>query len=160
MRFPGVTLSSIADGDTFFSDPGSEIHVLYSPVIDDGCISLVESGKENIQTLIESYRDSTDMTFILSRLAAGDSSPLFRTNPMFGDFSAATYDHAEMLRTVMDARAAFDNLSSDVRAKFDNDFVTWFSSAGSPEWASFMTGNVPGDPSPATSESEVENNES
>ena len=135
----GVTLSQICSGDSFISSSGDRFHVLYSAVIEDGSLRLLESGKEDISLLINSYRDQTDMSFIIARLTAGDSSVLNQRAPMYGDFSLCSYDHAEMLRNVMDAHNYFDHLPAATRSRFDDDFVKWFSSAGSRDWSEKMT---------------------
>ena len=67
---------------------GDRYHIDYQPIIEDGCIQLVESGRTDIQALIDSYADSCDMSLILQRLSIGDTSVLNPKTPMFGDFTA------------------------------------------------------------------------
>ena len=72
MRNPN---SAVSDPNSFISHSGDEFHVKYSPrVLQNGEVKLVESGKDDIKAMINSFRDSTDMSFILQRLAVGDTS--------------------------------------------------------------------------------------
>ena len=53
--------AKLTNPNDFVSDPGSPIRTFYSgKVLPDGSIQVVESGKENIQDKIESFRDQTD----------------------------------------------------------------------------------------------------
>ena len=135
----GVTLSTIADPDTFVSQAGDPIHLLYSPILKDGDIALVEAGKQSIPDYINSHKELCDMSFILSRLAAGDASVLNAREAFYADVSELSWNRAEMLQHVSDMQMYFDHLPDAVREKFDNSFPTWISSAGTPEWSDKMT---------------------
>lgn len=139
MRF--TTLSQICDGNSFISSAGSPVKIIYTPAFSDGQIVLNETGKFDISEFIQAYADSTDMSFILSRLAAGDSSVLNVRNGFYGDSSLLTYDHRAALDTVISAQTYFDNLDKDTRDKFHDSFVEWIQSAGTPEWVSRMVKN-------------------
>lgn len=155
MRF--TTLSQICDGNSFISSPGSPVKLIYTPAYVDGQITLNETGKFDIAEFIESYAETTDMSFILSRLAAGDSSVLNVQHGFYGDSSFLSHDHRAALDTVISAQTYFDNLDKETRDKFNDNFVEWIQSAGSPEWVSRMVKNpapVP-ESSPANPESEV-----
>lgn len=134
----GVTLSTLADRNTFFTNPGCKDHIIYSPSVEDGRIKLLESGKEDTDVIIQSYAEQCDMSIILSRLSAGDTSVLDARPCFYGDMTGFPESRAEFLQSVIDARAVFDNLSSEVKAKFDNDFRNWYSTAGQPEWVQNM----------------------
>ena len=156
MRF--TSISQICDGNTFISSSGSPVKIIYTPAYVDGQIVLNESGKFDIAEFIGSYADTTDMSFILSRLAAGDSSVLNVKNGFYGDSSFLSQDHRAALDTVISAQTYFDNLDNDTRAKFHDNFVEWIQSAGTPEWVSRMTKNPAPESTPAPSpapESEV-----
>lgn len=157
MRF--TSLSQICDGNTFFSSSGSPVKIIYTPAYIEGQIILNESGKFDISEFISSYAETTDMSFILSRLAAGDSSVLNIKDGFFGDSSMLPHDHRAALDTVISAQVYFDNLDNETRNKFHDNFVEWIQSAGTPEWISRMTKNpttsVPSVPDRASTESEV-----
>lgn len=139
MRF--TTLSQICDGNCFFSSVGSPVKIIYTPAYVDGQIVLNESGKYDIAEFIGAYAETTDMAFILSRLAAGDSSVLNVQSGFYGDSSLLTHDHRAALDTVISAQIYFDNLDKETRDKFHDNFVEWIQSAGTPEWISRMVKN-------------------
>ncbi len=153
------TLSHICDGNTFISDSGSPVKLIFTPALEDGQIVLNETGKFDISEFINSYADTTDMSFILSRLAAGDSSVLNVSQGFYGDSSILPDDHRAALDTVISAQTYFDNLPQETRDKFNDSFVEWIQSAGTKEWVSRMVKN----PAPAvtddSTESEVKPNE-
>lgn len=153
------TLSHICDGNTFISSSGSPVKLIFTPAFEDGQIVLNETGKFDISEFINSYVDSTDMSFILARLAAGDSSVLNVSRGFFGDASILSHDHRAALDTVISAETYFDNLPKETRDKFNDSFVEWIQSAGTKEWVSRMVTNpvpVPDN----SSESEVKPDES
>lgn len=132
MRHPKA---SVTDPNSFVSSPGDLFHVRLSPrVLEDGQIKLVESGKDDIKDMINSFRDSTDMSFILQRLAAGDTSVLNQRPGFFGDFTQMPTTYAEALQLVIDGRREFNALPLDVKNSFNNDFRQFLASAGTPEW--------------------------
>lgn len=154
------SLSSLCDGNTFFSCSGSPVKVLYTPALVDGELVLNETGKFDISEFINSYADTTDMAFILSRLSAGDSSVLNVQRGFFGDSSFLSYDHRAALDTVISAQVYFDNLPQETRDKFNDSFVEWIQSAGTADWVSRMTVNNAAPESSDSSESEVVRDES
>lgn len=153
-------LSLICDGNTFISDSGSPIKVIFTPAYEDGQIILNETGKFDISEFINSYADTTDMAFILSRLAAGDSSVLNVSQGFFGDASILTDDHRAALDTVISAQTYFDNLPKETREKFNDSFVEWIQSAGTKDWVSRMVKNPVSSETVTSTESEVNTNES
>lgn len=141
-----TSLSQICDGSSFISSAGSPVKIIYTPAYVDGQIILNETGKFDIAEFIEAYADTTDMAFILSRLAAGDSSVLNMQNGFYDDSSLLSHDHRAALDTVISAQTYFDNLDKATRDKFHDNFVEWIQSAGTPEWISRMVKNpVPSD---------------
>ena len=131
--------AKVSDPNSFVSCSGEEFHIEYSPKVNvDGTISLVESGKTDINEYINSFRDSTDMSYILSRLAAGDTSVLNPKTPFYGDFTEVPKTYAEALQMVIDGEKHFMQLPLDVRNQFDNDYRQWFAQAGSEDWMTKM----------------------
>lgn len=132
MRNPNACVS---DPNKFVTNPGDKYHILYSPVVNsDGTINLIESGKDDIQEMIDSYREQTDMSYILQAMANGDTSVLSHKQPMYGDFTDMPKTYAQALQMVIDAETQFNKLPLDIRNKFDNDYKQWFAQAGSDEW--------------------------
>lgn len=134
----GVSLSDIKDPSRFFTNEGDPIGIQYSPVIEDGEVVLKVSAKFSIPDFINSYADSCDMSFIIARLKAGDSSVLNVVPANFGDTTIFPDNRAAMLQTVIDAQNTWDHLSPDIKSRFDDDFHSWFAQAGSEDWVSKM----------------------
>lgn len=136
MRNKNATVSNPND---FITCPGSKVHITYSPkVLDNGIIKLIQSGKENIQDKINSFREQCDISFILRRLEMGDTSVLNDKVPNYGDFTQVPKSYAEALQCVIDAEKKFYDLPLDTRNLFDNDYRQWFATAGSPDWIDKM----------------------
>lgn len=152
-------LSQICDGNTFISSPGSPIKQIFTPALEDGQIVLNETGKFDISEFINSYAETTDMSFILARLAAGDSSVLNVSQGFFGDASILADDHRAALDTVISAQIYFDNLPKETRDNFNDSFVEWIQSAGTKEWVSRMVKNPVPTVSDDSHESEVKPDE-
>lgn len=120
---------------SIFTDSGSPIHMIYTPVVnEDGNVDLVESGKENTDDYIQSFKDSCDMEVIIQRFLAGDSSALNKKAAMFGDFTSMPKTYAEVLQLQIDAKKAFDELPVETKEKFDNDINKFLANAGESEW--------------------------
>ena len=129
----------VPDFSGFFSHPGETEHIIYAPSFAaDGTIVLSASDVVDIKKEINSYRDQTDMAYILSRLMAGDDSVLTDKSPMYGDFTQFPRTYAEMLQLVQNGEDAFNALPADVRLKFDNDRCKWFASIGTDDWFNSM----------------------
>lgn len=136
MRNP---FACVKDPNAFVTCPGNRFSVTYTPIVSkDGTIKLKPSGKVDIQAKIESFRDTTDMSFILARLGQGDTSVLRPDPGYYGDFTQMPKTMAEALQLVIDGRSKFDQLPDSIRGKFDYDFNKWFSSSGSSAWFTAM----------------------
>lgn len=117
------------------SNPGTRIKKELVPRVDEkGRLTLEVGGDYNTDAFIQSWKDSTDMAYILSRLAAGDKSVLGQSSAVYGDLTVAPKTLAEALQLRIDANNAFDRLPDDVKLKFDNDPSEFFRLSGSAEW--------------------------
>lgn len=136
MRNEFAKVSKPAD---FVSCPGEEYHIIYSPIVKpDGTIVLEVSGKESIKDMINSQLAQTDMSWILKQLSLGNTSVLNQNTPMYGDFTNMPKSNAEFLQMYIDGENAFNKLDPEIRAKFDNDFMQWFATAGTNDWSEKM----------------------
>lgn len=128
-------MKNLKDINSFITDPGDPIHVVYgSKVQPNGMIKLEPIGKENTDDFIQSFAESTDISFILAKLAAGDTSVLNQRQVMYGDFTKAPTNLAEAMQLQIDSRNAFDRLPVEVKQKFNNDPNQFFASAGEAAW--------------------------
>lgn len=136
----------------FVSCSGDRFRPVYTPEIAvDGQIELVQTGVEDLQQYIDSFKDSCDISVMVQRFIAGDETALRNGNPVFMDLLGAPKTLAEAYAMNFRAEAAFNNLPADVRAKFNNNFYTFLSGAGTQEW--FDTLKM--DPVPGPIEKEV-----
>lgn len=132
--------SRVPDDFTSFKSPAGDLfHDILTPSFRaDGTIELSVSDRIDIKKEINSHRDETDMSFILSRLMAGDDTVLNPNPPMYGDFTQFPTSYAEMLNMVFDGERYFDSLPIETRKQFDNDRGKWFASIGSDSWLDAM----------------------
>lgn len=134
--------AKVSDPNTFVTCPGSPDRILYDAKVKfDGSIDVVPTGKENIQDKIESFRDQTDMSYIIKQLQLGNVGVLTVNPGQYGDFTQAPKNMAEALQLQIDAEKAWNGLPVDVRAKFDYDLNKWLVTAGSEEWNAKMSLN-------------------
>lgn len=125
--------------NSIVSESGSEIHVIYTPkVTENGNFELVPSGKENIHEFIQSQKNTTDMSYILARMAAGDPSVMV-DGAVYGDFSNVPDTLAEVLQMQIDSNNLFSKLPLSVREQFDYDPNKFFAQAGSSAWLEKMS---------------------
>lgn len=131
--------AKVSDPNDFSTPCGSSSRIIYSSkVTPNGMIILTPTGKEDIQEKMDSFRESTDMSFILHQLSVGNTSVLTNKQMMFGDFTEAPANLAEAQQLLIDGEAAFNKLPLDVRSKFDNNFRNWLFTSGTEEWMQKM----------------------
>ena len=136
--------AKVSDPNTFFTCAGDTEHILYSSkILPDGTISLSKSGKENIQEIINSYRDSCDMGYILHMLALGDQSVLNQRQGFYADLSEAPDNLIEAYEIIINGKQAFESLPVEVKQSFNNNFVEWLGKNGSEEWITKMSKVIP-----------------
>lgn len=129
-----IKTAKVSDPNSFVSNPGSDIHILYKSKINPkGEIILTEYGKESISEKINAQKEFTDMEYIRSRIAAGDMS-VMKDPGVYADVTKLPKTLAESLQIRIDAEHAFYQLPVDVRNKFNNNFNLWLMEAGSNEW--------------------------
>lgn len=131
--------AKVSDPNSFVTESGSPERILYSAKVKvDGSIEVVPSGKENIQDKIESFRDQTDMSYIIKQLMLGNADVLNVHPGQYGDFTQAPKSMAEALQLQIDAEKAWYGLPVETRAKFDHDLNRWLVTAGSEDWNNKM----------------------
>lgn len=109
----------------FTTCPGSRLHTHYNSRFDGRRVVLDESGVSDIQTAIESHGRYTDLHYMLHRLSVGDSSIVSVRPPIYGDFSGLPTNPVDAINVVHSAESAFNALSLEDRAKYNNDFRAW-----------------------------------
>lgn len=119
----------------FYTNPGNPIHVVYSPVVaKDGSVDLKESGFENTNEFIQSFKESTDLHTILTRIQMGETELLQKRTGSFGDFTKMPKTYAEALQLQIDSNNLFNSLPIEIKQKFNNDPNQFFAQSGNKEW--------------------------
>lgn len=127
--------AKVSDPNTFYTDPGSPERILYDgKIMPDGSIEVVATGKENIQDKIESFREQTDMSYIIKQIQLGNGDVLNLSPGEYGDFTKAPKTMAEALQMQIDANKAWYGMPVEIRSRFDNDMTKWLVTAGTDEW--------------------------
>lgn len=101
---------------------------------DDGHLIAEASGKHDIYPEIQAHRQSTDINYLVSRFAAGDTTALSKVQGLYGDFTQMPKTYAEALNAMNAADDLFAKLPADVKAKFDNSLSVFLSKSGTQEW--------------------------
>lgn len=142
MRNPNVKTK--IDPNEFKSNPGDAVEIIYEPKVEkDGTITLQPVGEKDIQAYIESFRESTDISFIIARMKAGDTEAAHIVDGFYGDFTRMPTTNQEMLQMFINAENKFNTMPLEVRNQFDNDYKKWLVGAGSEEWLSKMASVLP-----------------
>lgn len=130
--------------NSFFTCAGSPVRDVYGPKVKpDGSVEIVKIGEENSDAYINSFKESTDISFILAKLSQGDDSGLRARVGSYGDFTRFPSTFAEVLQMQIDAGKAFDRLPLDVKREFNNDVNQFMASAGSEVWFGKMESVLP-----------------
>lgn len=123
MRNKEAKIPNIGSIHTF---SGSPVRSILEPRFDGSTTKLVSVGEENIQDRIEAEAPYTDINYMLNRLSLGDMSVMSQKRPMYGDFTGLPSDPIEALNLVHQSEAAFSQLSSEEKQKYNNDWRRWF----------------------------------
>lgn len=138
--YPDMFKTQYDPHDRVYQHPGDPVHILYSPQFDkDGNFELVESGREDIYSMIQSHAESVDLHLILERYARGDVQALSRTQGVYMDTTGLPETYAGMLNTVIAGERQFNELPLETRAKFDFSFEKWMASMDDMQnWSQLM----------------------
>ena len=136
-----------------FTCSGSCRKPLYSPVYgDDGRLALECTGYKDTDLEISSYREQTDMAYIISRINAGDTSILPDPNALYADVTDLPNTPIGMVNFLDGMRRKFDSLPAEIRETFDNSFSRFI--AGVPSHASDVS--VPAEDKPVIPNPSIE----
>lgn len=144
----------VPDPNKIFSNPGSRFQTRYNATVDKktGLVSLEPCGKIDIQEFINSFRETTDMSYIVRELRRGNLSVLDQRTAFYGDFTSAPKDLMDFQQRVLDGQHAFYQLPVEVRSKYNNNMWLWMNDAGSVKWLETMKDYIPQNDSSVESE--------
>lgn len=127
------------DRPHFFASAGSREIPQYTGVYKaDGRLYVEEVGKKNLYAEIQSHKDSTDLSFIITRYMNGDPAALSRAQGMFVDITQMPSNMHDIVNNMRAAEADFLRLPPDIKEKFGNDFHRFLMTLGTDEWNSAM----------------------
>ena len=116
------------DCNKFVTNPGDRYMLEYDTIVEpNGKVIITPAGKKDLYQEIQSWKEQTDMHYILNQMALGQYP--MRENVMYGDFTEAPENMQEAMQMMINAEKAFYELPLDTRRKFDNDFKQWMMSA-------------------------------
>lgn len=126
------------------SCPGLPFKTVYAPKVGpNGSVELVESGLENTDEFIQSFKEATDIRTILNRVANGETQLLMQRTGSYGDFTKMPKTFAEVLQLQIDSHKLFESLPIDIRQQFNNDANEFFAASGTGEWFKKIEGVLP-----------------
>lgn len=125
----------------FHSQPGNPIVPTYTAALDgNGRLDLIESGKIDLYSQIQSHKDSTDIDLMIKRFENGDLTALGTPHtPMYMDVTDFPKSYAEMYQLVIDAKNNFEQLPLEVRDAFGHSPEAYFASFGTDDFNNIMS---------------------
>lgn len=131
-------------------NPGSPVRSVFQARYDDnGALDLVETGKEDLYSFIQSHRDSVDIHVIMKRCALGDVDALTRVQGFYGDVTDMPSTYAEVLNAVIAGEQMFNSLPVEIRARYGHNFASFMAAMDKPDfWDTFGKDVKPNEVSP------------
>lgn len=122
-----------------FSCSGSREVPQYTGVYKaDGRLHVEEVGRRNLYAEIQSHKQSTDLSFIITRYMNGDPAALSRAQGMFVDITQMPSNMHDIVNNMRAAEVAFLRLPPDIKEKFGNDFHRFLMTLGTDDWNAAM----------------------
>ncbi len=94
--------------------------------------TLRKVGETDQYGLIQSFADECDVNRIIARFEAGDTSVLQRVQGLYYDATGIPSEPTEAMNLGVLARDAWDNLSDEMKAKFNYDKETFINALYAP----------------------------
>lgn len=127
------------DSKDFVSNPGETVVPRFELRIGDkGEQILVEVGKRNLAAEVNAWKESTDISILMTRFRNGDLTALDQRKGEFIDVTEFPKTNRDVLNQVIEGRKLFDSLPVEVKKNFDGSFEKWFSTYGDKEWFAAM----------------------
>lgn len=133
----------------FYADPGSKERELF---IMDGD-HLINAGFEDTQALINSYRDSTDINLVLSRITEEEYDRIVNSRRVYMDTTSFPQTLADIKNQYRDSEFLYNGLPDDVKKELGS--LSKFSKMSDDEFAEFIQKHIPSKSDDTNIESEV-----
>ena len=107
----------------FYCSSGSPIKDLY--ILDND--KLVHCGIENSQEIIDSFKDSTDIKLLISRIAEGEYDLLVKRQGYFIDTTLFPKSVVDAQNSIRMSKAMYDSLPEDIKTEIGSfsKFSKW-----------------------------------
>lgn len=124
----------------FYTNPGTREENTYEIEVDKktGHKKLICTGKKDIWTEIQSYKDECDIGQIIARAMAGDLNALNQRKGFYADISETPRDLFEAQNNILKLERGFNELPAKIREKFDNSKEKFITEFGSESWYEAM----------------------
>lgn len=134
-EIPFKTAYNTQTKESKFTPSGDKIVTEHREDIDStGKRRLVKDREVNIYEAIQASAESCEIETILRRASEGDMSVLNMVNGQYMDITGAPASLAEAQRFVIRAKAQFDELPKEIRAKFENNAEMYVAEYGTDTW--------------------------
>lgn len=125
--------------DPVYTNAGSHEKIVYGSRLDMNHRLVVEpKGKENLYAYINSFADSVDINVLITRFTNGDKEALLQRAGAYIDVSSMPSNLHEFIALSDQVSSLFNTLPAAVKAKFDNNVLTFTSMFGTDEWNNIM----------------------
>lgn len=126
--------------ERYRTSPGSAVAPVFSSKYDaDGRLVVFQSGETNLNSYIQSFKDSVNLDLIVERFQNGDTTAMNKAKGFFYDGEVKLPANLlDCLNMVNQSRAEFESLPAEVRAGFNHDFGKFLSEYGSDNFYSIL----------------------
>ena len=118
-----------------YTEPGKMFRTKYklSYSLRTNAQEIFPVGIEDVQGMIDSYRDGCDLNKIVQKVAIGDVSQLNVSPGFYGDISDMPMNLMDVLNARLEVNRLFDNLPDELQKKFGS-VSEFLMSAGTDAW--------------------------
>lgn len=120
------------------SNNGDPIRSVRAGELKNNVITVVEKGKEDLYSFINSFADSVDVHVLLTRFKNGDKEALMQRAGAYIDISAMPANINEFMQLAKNAENVFNGLPIEVKESFNNNVVEFISTIGDSSWKEKM----------------------
>lgn len=122
-----------------YSCPGSSVRVVRAGELRNNLLTVVDKGKEDLYSFINSFADSVNIHVLLNRFKNGDTEALMQRAGAYIDISAMPANINEFMEMAKNAENVFDTLPIEVKNEFNNNVVEFISTIGDDSWKEKMS---------------------
>ena len=119
------------DHTRFYAPAGRKTEMRHrASITKDGVRELIKDKEVAIYDLIQSHREECEIENIIRRAVEGDYNALNAINGVFEDITNCPASIAEAQQYIIDAKAEFEKLPKDIKAKFEYNAEMYIAELG------------------------------